>query len=119
MSGPVAVVVVNVVVYAWGASSEVFLRPLYAVKSSPATFATLEKNRVEPQEDIEIDSRLIRRQASSRVLEEPDEQAKLVPLAARQSRGVPIIPDLKQRWLAKEPRRVSNRRRDSEIDYKI
>jgi hypothetical protein len=34
---------VVVVVGAWGTSSEVFLRPLYAVKGSPATFATLEK----------------------------------------------------------------------------
>ena len=37
--GRVAVVVV--VACAWGASLEVFLRPLYAAKGSPATFATL------------------------------------------------------------------------------
>ena len=34
----VTVVVVNVVVGGWGASSEVFLRPLYAVKGLPSYF---------------------------------------------------------------------------------
>ncbi len=94
-------------------------RPTIPLAPKPAAVGTRnkeEKHREESQEDIKINSRLIGRQSSSRTREEPDEQIEFGPFATGQSRGVTMIPDLHQRWFGKEPRRVRNRRRDSEID---